>query len=119
MSDDGAVPAYAVGLISDVTINEELLEYMSLIEATIVRFGGHWITHGRSPEIREGRSVGDIVVLGFPDLTSARAWYDSAEYQAIIPLRTRNSHAILAIVEGVPAGYTTEATIQKLRPHRA
>lgn len=32
----------------------------------------------------------------------ARAWYDSAEYRAIRPLRTRNSVATVILAEGVP-----------------
>lgn len=114
-SDTGAVPAFAVGLLSDVQVNEELFDYMEAVEATLHRFGGQWMSHGRTAETREGRLPGDIVIIGFPDLSSARAWYESDEYQAIIPLRARNSHSVVALVEGVSGDYSTHSTIQRMR----
>jgi len=29
----------------------------------------------------------DIVVMSFPDLTTAKSWHDSEAYQALVPLR--------------------------------
>ena len=40
-----------------------------------------------------------LVVIEFPDLAAAKGFYDSPEYQEIIPLRTRASEAALLIVE--------------------
>ncbi len=110
-----SVPAFAIGLLSDVQINDEIFEYMAAVETTMRRFGGQWVSHGQAAEVREGQLSGDIVIIGFPDLSAARAWYESDEYQAIIPLRTHNSHAVVAIVEGVPTDYSTEITIQSIR----
>ena len=38
--------------------------------------------------------------LAFPDHPSARAWYDSAAYQAILPLRSENSDSTVILVDG-------------------
>jgi len=108
------VPAYVVGLIADVQINEELFDYMEAVETSMRRFRGRWISHGRTPEIREGELPGDVVIIEFPDLATAHAWYDSDEYQAIIPLRTHNSRAVVAITEGV-----CEPTTRPTRPSGA
>jgi uncharacterized protein (DUF1330 family) len=40
-----------------------------------------------------------------PDRGSATCWYESAAYQAILPLRTRNSEGWVVIVDGVGAGH--------------
>lgn len=109
------VPAYAIGVITDVQLNDELFEYMAAVETSVRDFGGRWVSHGRTPEVREGDLDGDLVIIEFPDLDTARAWYESNDYQAIIPLRTRNARSIVAITEGVPADYTTARTIGKLR----
>lgn len=109
------VPGYAIGVISDVQLNDELFEYMVAVETSVRNFGGRWVSHGRSPEVREGSLEGDLVIIEFPDLATARAWYESEEYQAIIPLRTRNARSIVAVTEGVPTDYTTATTIRKLR----
>jgi len=46
--------------------------------------------------------VGNIVVIEFPSLTAAEAWYGSAAYAGIIPLRQRAANTRLFIVEGQP-----------------
>lgn len=107
--------AYAVGLIADVVVNEEIFDYMAKVEASVHQFGGRWISHGQPAEVREGQFDGDVVIIEFPDLDTAHAWYESDEYQAAIPLRTRNCHSIVAIIEGVSADYTTRDTIQRMR----
>lgn len=112
---EATIPGYALGIISDVQFNEEIFEYMDAIELSLEKFGGRWLSHGRSPEVREGELHGDIVLIEFPDLATARDWYESEDYQVIIPLRTRNAGSIVAITEGVPSDYTTARTVEKLR----
>jgi uncharacterized protein (DUF1330 family) len=52
-----------------------------------------------------------VVVIAFPDLTAARAWYDSPGYQAILPLRTRNAEGGAVLVNGVPEGYRAASLV--------
>jgi len=106
---------YAIGLLRRVDVNDEILDYMSRIEATMQPYGGRWLVHGTRPEPLEGEWGGDVVVIEFPDPGAARRWYDSAAYQEILPLRTRNSTADVLLVEGVPPGYTAEQTVLRLR----
>ena len=40
-----------------------------------------------------------VVVIEFPDAAAARGWYESAEYQEILPLRQRASTADVLLVE--------------------
>ena len=54
------------------------------------------------------------MVIGFPDLDAARAWYDSPAYQEILPLRTRNSDGVTLLVDGVPDGYRAASFADKL-----
>jgi uncharacterized protein (DUF1330 family) len=42
-----------------------------------------------------------LVVVEFQSLDAARHFYDSPEYQRILPLRTGASRGTLALVEGV------------------
>lgn len=118
-SADQQVPApghgYALGHLTDVEVNEDLLSYMAQVESTMERFGGRWLVHGSAPEVREGRPVGDVVLIQFPDMARAREWYESAAYREIIRLRTENSTSWIALLEGVPPEYSTHSTIEKLR----
>ena len=68
---------------------------------TIERHGGRFIIRGGDIDILEGTpDIHRLVVIEFPDKATARRWYDSPEYQAIIPLRTSASTGALCIIEG-------------------
>jgi uncharacterized protein (DUF1330 family) len=83
----------------------EIKEYLERTDATLEPFEGSWVVHGVRPEVREGDWTGDLVVIRFPDLERARAWYESPAYQAILPLRTRNSEGSIILIDGVPDGH--------------
>ena len=110
------VPGYAIAMLHDVRVTEELLEYMEAIEPTMEPFEGRWVSHGRTPELLEGERREDIVIIGFPDLGTARAWYRSRAYQELLPLRQRHCEATVVLLEGVEEGYSSLTTVEKLRP---
>ena len=105
---------YAVGYLRDVRFGEEIADYLRRIEATLEPYGGQWLVHGVGLEPLEGTWTGDLVIIAFPTVADARAWYDSPGYQEILGLRTRNADSMVALVDGVPAGYRVEATLAKL-----
>lgn len=99
------VPAYAIAYLRNVDVNAGIVEYIQKIDATLEEHGGRFLVHGGDLTPAEGEWTGDLVVIEFPSVESARAWYESPGYQAILHLRTDNSDSMAAIVEGVPAGY--------------
>src|SRR5215218_7574839 len=106
--------AYAVAHLRSVDQNAEILDYLLRIDATLEPFGGRFVVHGAQPEVLEGEWPGVLVVIGFPDLDAARAWYDSPGYQEILPLRTRNADGVTFLVDGVPDGYRAASFAEKL-----
>lgn len=102
--------AYAIAHIRPETMNDDILRYIEEIQATMDPFGGRFLVHGKEVEVKEGPWPGTIVVIGFPDIERARAWYDSPAYQAILPLRTDHIAGETILVEGVPAGYDASRT---------
>ena len=106
--------AYAVAHLRSVDQNAEILDYLLRIDATLEPFGGRFVVHGAQPEVLEGEWPGVLVVIGFPDLDAARAWYDSPGYQEILPLRTRNADGVTFLVDGVPDGYRAAGFAEKL-----
>ncbi|WP_428491226.1 DUF1330 domain-containing protein [Rhodopila sp.] len=50
---------------------------------------------------REGEAVEGAVILEFPDMEAARAWYDSPAYQAAAKFRHVGSKSKALFVEGV------------------
>lgn len=52
-------------------------------------------------EAVEGAAPDGIVLLKFPDVEQARAWYNSPAYQAALPHRLRAADYRALIVEGL------------------
>lgn len=111
------IPAYAVAHLTNPPANlpEDVLVYMERVQATLNPFGGRFLVHGGPVEIREGTWPGALVLIEFPDLTAARAWYESDAYSAIRPLRTRNVPGDAILVDGVAADYDAAHTAAELR----
>jgi uncharacterized protein (DUF1330 family) len=99
------MPAYAAAHLRDVSTGPEIAEYLRRIDGTLRPHCGRFLIHGGVPEVKEGDWSGDLVVIEFPDLDHARAWYASPAYQAILPLRTRNALGEAILVDGVAEGH--------------
>jgi uncharacterized protein (DUF1330 family) len=108
------IPAYAVGYLRDVVFGDDIIRYMREIDATLEPFGGEFIVHGGHVEAVEGEWDGDRVIIRLRDRASAMAWYESADYQRILPLRVHNSRSMAAIVGGVKSGHTGSAKVDEL-----
>ncbi len=95
-------------------MGEEVIEYLRRIDATLAPFNGRFISHGKTPEVVEGEWPGHLVLIEFPDMEQARGWYESSAYQAILPLRTRNSEGSAILLEGVGPGYRAVQFLESL-----
>ena len=93
--------AYGAGILTEVKVGPEIVEYLERIDATLAPYGGRFIVHGGEPEMLEGESPGTLIVIEFPDVARARGWYDSSEYRAILLLRSKNSSSTIFIIDGV------------------
>jgi uncharacterized protein (DUF1330 family) len=113
-SEDTAMTAYAIAHLQDVTLGPGIATYLQRIDATLAPFEGRFLVHGATPEVVEGPWPGDLVIVAFPDIAKARAWYASPAYQDILPLRTENSRSAAMLVEGVAEGYKATDVLAKL-----
>ncbi|HEY2609139.1 DUF1330 domain-containing protein [Paraburkholderia sp. RL18-103-BIB-C] len=93
--------AYAVAHLINVELCAEVVEYLECIDETLEPFGGRFVVHGARPEVREGEWHGDLIMIAFPDLAAARAWYGSHAYQRILPLRLRHASGSVILIDGV------------------
>ncbi|MFI7002648.1 DUF1330 domain-containing protein [Nocardia sp. NPDC050175] len=97
----------------------DILEYLERIQDTLDPFHGRFVIHGPPAEIAEGNWPGSMVLIEFPDLDTARAWYRSPAYQAIIRLRTDHIDGDLLLIEGVGPSYDPRERAAKLRAEAA
>ncbi|MGP3970361.1 DUF1330 domain-containing protein [Streptomyces sp. 6N223] len=109
------MPAYAIAHLRDAAPHAEIAEYIERITATFEPYGGRFLVHGTRHETKEGSWPGAVVVIGFPSIAEARAWWDSPAYQEIAPLRSRHIEGDIILVEGVPDGYDPAATAKAIR----
>ena len=93
--------AYFIANIT-VTNPEGYTRYIERAPATIAAHGGRYLVRGGAHETVEGAWTPDrVVVLEFKDRETALAWYNSKEYQAILPDRTANTTGSAILIEGV------------------
>ncbi len=94
----------AAYVIADIEVTEpvEYEEYKRLAGPTPELFGGRYIVRGAPVSVVEGEWVPRrFVVLEFPTLEQAKAWYDSTEYSKAKAIRHRTAKSNVIMVEGV------------------
>ncbi|MGO4854303.1 DUF1330 domain-containing protein [Phaeovulum sp. W22_SRMD_FR3] len=88
--------------IAHVTIDDPTAyeAYRAANAAAFAKYGARFLVRGGAQELVEGEMRPRSVVIEFADLATARACYQSPEYQAALALRQPVSTADVAIVEG-------------------
>ncbi|WP_436777073.1 DUF1330 domain-containing protein [Yinghuangia sp. YIM S09857] len=107
--------AYVIANLQNAAPHADIAEYIERLPGTMEPFGGRYLVHFAEHAVKEGSWPGHLVMLGFPGIAEARAWYDSPAYREIAPLRTRHINGDLIMVEGVPDGYAPTAAVQAIR----
>ena len=98
------MPAY---LVVDVDVKDPQTyeRYKSLAPASINLHGGKYIARGGTTEVLEGNwTPKRLVILEFPDMERARAWWASEEYAEGKALRQRSTHTNMVLLDGLPPG---------------
>jgi uncharacterized protein (DUF1330 family) len=86
----------------DVTDPQAYQAYKEAAERAVAAHEVAAAMRGGATEVLEGgRTPGRVVVLEFPSVAAARAWFDSPQYQAAAKLRRAASTASFVLAEGV------------------
>ncbi|MFE1285225.1 DUF1330 domain-containing protein [Streptomyces sp. NPDC058751] len=109
------MPAYGFAHLRDRRPHQDILEYLEKIQGTLDPFQGRFLIHGPPAAVMEGSWPGSMVLIEFPGMAEARAWYESPEYQRILRLRADHIDGDLVLVEGVGPGYDPRERAEKLR----
>ena len=94
------MPAY---LISDVTVrNPEAFEtYRTRAAKAIARYGGRYLVRGGDIQLLEGRwEPRMLVIVEFPSVGQARAWYKSPEYAVALEVHDVALELNMIFVDG-------------------
>jgi len=94
--------AYALvqGNLQDI---ETFRRYASPAKESIAAHGGRLIVATENKDVREGPVLTNrTVIVEFPSREAAVRWYESAEYQALIPVRREaTTDCTCVILDGV------------------
>lgn len=85
-----------------ITNETEYEEYKRLAKPIVEKHGGLYRVRGGTLDIIEADlwTPTRIVILEFPDMSSARAFIDSEEYAPVKKMRHQNAECTLFIVDG-------------------
>lgn len=95
----------AAYVLVDITINDPQTyeRYKLLAPASISAHRGKYLVRGGRTEVLEGDwEPSRLVILEFPSVEDARAWWASEEYAAAKALRQSCSATEMLLVEGFP-----------------
>ena len=90
-------------IISDLSARDpdSLQIYRARAAASIAHYGGRYISRGGAIETLEGDWRPEmIVVVEFPSMEQARAWYRSPEYATALAVRDKALARDLILVDG-------------------
>jgi uncharacterized protein (DUF1330 family) len=95
------MPGYVIVDV-DVKDPEAYKEYRAKAPATITAAGGRYLARGGDvTHVEPGWDVTRFVILEFPTVAAAKAWYTSPAYQKILPIRLKSTRSRMMFVEGL------------------
>ena len=96
------MPAYLIGAV-DVSDPSWLEEYGPKVAALVEKHGGKYLVRGGKTDVKEGAAPSSrvVVVVEFPSMEKAQAWYNDPEYTPLIKLRQTGSSGDIVLVEGL------------------
>jgi uncharacterized protein (DUF1330 family) len=85
----------------DVTCPAGFKKYLKEVPGVIAKYGGKYVARGGKIAVLEGKAAGRrVVVIEFPSLQKAKAWYRSKEYARVKLLRKGAAKGTIIAVEG-------------------
>jgi uncharacterized protein (DUF1330 family) len=90
-------------IIADIEMKDPVAyeAYRRDVPAMIAAYGGRYLVRGGATRVLEGDwQPRRMVILEFPSMRQAEAFYGSAEYEALKAIRINASDSRLVVVEG-------------------
>jgi uncharacterized protein (DUF1330 family) len=94
----------AAYVIADVDVKDPVRyeDYRRMVMPTITAYGGRFLARGGRHDTLEGAwRPNRLVILEFPSVERAKAWWASPEYAEARALRQATSVGSLVVIEGV------------------
>ena len=95
------MPAY---VLANVAVKDPVRyeDYRRLVTPTLAKYGGRFIVRGGRIDVLEGEwQPNRLVLVEFPSVEQAHAWWNSPEYTEAKLIRQATSEGTLIVLEGV------------------
>ena len=92
-------PAYYISEF-ELTDPEGIRPYSAAVESTFTPFGGRYVVRGGKVVSLEGAPAKRVIMIAFPSMEQAQAWYDSPAYRSILPIRHKSATSRVFIMDG-------------------
>jgi uncharacterized protein (DUF1330 family) len=92
-------------IVAELTVSdwEAFRPYRDQAGATVRAYSGRFLVRGGDPVLVEGEdAAGLVVIVEFDSPERVMEWYNSPEYQAILPNRLENANTRLLLATGMP-----------------
>ena len=95
------MPAYVIAQI-DIHDQKAYELYREQVPATIAQYGGRYLARGGTTQTLTGTwNAPRLVILEFPSMEQARAWWGSPEYTPLRQIREGCSTGNILLVQGL------------------
>lgn len=91
-------------MISTITVKDaaKFQEYLAKTQEVAQTFGAELVFRGKLDRVLNGNGGHQIVVVAkFPSAEKLNAWFDSPEYQLLIPLREEGAHMNMTAYDAI------------------
>ena len=79
---------------------EKVKEYAAIAGPTVAAAGGEFVSAGEVADVQVGKLGYDrAIVIKFPDKETAKAWYNSDDYQAAVAIREEAMDAVFILAD--------------------
>ncbi|MEM7444625.1 MAG: DUF1330 domain-containing protein [Pseudomonadota bacterium] len=95
----------AAYLIADLQVHDADLaaKYREQVTPLVAKHGGTYLARGGDVRALEGDwTPGRLVVIQFPSVDVAQAFYDDPAYAPVMDIRQKSATGSVVIIEGVP-----------------
>lgn len=88
---------------TDLTHPEVYEDYKIKARPIAEKYGGEYLARGGKMLLKESQlwSPKRMVLVRFPSFEQAEKFYDSAEYQAVLPISVQSARRSVVILEGI------------------
>tara|TARA_A100001011_G_scaffold389892_2_gene472266 strand:+ start:1512 stop:1856 length:345 start_codon:yes stop_codon:yes gene_type:complete len=84
----------------NVLDSEKMADYSAVAGPSIKKFGGEVLFKGKAETLSGNSEYDMLVIVKFESVDKAKEWYNSNDYQAIIPTREMAMEAIFTVTAG-------------------